>query len=438
MGKLVEFLDVGPLAQGFVHDELPLAGGIGQPRQKGVQRQLVEVPGKPQAVAADLQAADGLLQGFLVVLADAHHLAHRPHLGAETVFDALELLERPACELDHDVVAGWRVFLESTIAPVGDLVQGEPPGQKGGDPCDGEAGGLRSQRRGARGARVDLDHDDTPGPGVVGELNVGAADDFDGLHDGVRVVLQALLQRGVDGEHRGGAVAVPGVDPHGVHVFDEADGDHLVLGIADDFQLKLLPAQHRFLDQYLVDQAGGKPAVGDDSELFGVTDQAAAGAAHGVGGPDHHGVSQFGCHALGVLNAGDGLAGRHVDAEPVHGFLEGDAVLPALDGFHVDADHLDAVAVEHAGAVQLRGEVQPRLTAQVRQQGIRPLGGDDLRQNVQVERLDVGGVRHAGVGHDGGRVGVDQHDLVPECPQSLAGLRSRVVELAGLADHDRA
>ena len=70
---------------------------------------------------------------------------------------------------------------------------------------------------------------------------------------------------------------------HGVHVLDEADGDHLVLGVADDLQLQLLPAEHRFLDQDLADQAGGEAAAGDHAQLLDVVDQAAAGAAHGVG-----------------------------------------------------------------------------------------------------------------------------------------------------------
>ncbi len=56
---------------------------------------------------------------------------------------------------------------------------------------------------------------------------------------------------------------------------------------------------------------------------------------------------------------------------------------------------------------------------------------------LQVQRLDVGHVGHAGVGHDGGGVRVHQHDLVAQAAQGLAGLRSGVVEFAGLADDDR-
>ena len=62
---------------------------------------------------------------------------------------------------------------------------------------------------------------------------------------------------------------------------------------------------------------------------------------------------------------------------------------------------------------------------------------DHLGHDLPGERLDVGAVGHLGVGHDRGRVGVDQHDLVPLFPQGLAGLGARIVELAGLADDDR-
>jgi len=47
-------------------------------------------------------------------------------------------------------------------------------------------------------------------------------------------------------------------------------------------------------------------------------------------------------------------------------------------------------------------------------------------------------VGELGVGHDGGWVGVNEHDLVPLVDERLAGLRAGVVELARLADHNRA
>ena len=83
-------------------------------------------------------------------------------------------------------------------------------------------------------------------------------------------------------------------------------------------------------------------------------------------------------------------------------------------------------------------DVQPGLAAQGRQHGVGLLDGDDLLDELRGDRLDVGAVGHLGVGHDRGRVGVDQHDLVALLAQGLARLGARVVELAGLADDDRA
>ena len=61
-----------------------------------------------------------------------------------------------------------------------------------------------------------------------------------------------------------------------------------------------------------------------------------------------------------------------------------------------------------------------------------------LRDALEVERLDVRAVGPARVGHDRGRVGVDEDRLVALLAQHAQGLHAGVVELAGLADDDRA
>ena len=94
--------------------------------------------------------------------------------------------------------------------------------------------------------------------------------------------------------------------------------------------------------------------------------------------------------------------------------------------------------LERPAVVQGQADVQPGLAAQGRQHGVGLLDGEDLLDELGGDRLDVGAVGHLGVGHDRGRVGVDQHDLVALLAEGLARLGPRVVELAGLADHDRA
>jgi hypothetical protein len=113
-------------------------------------------------------------------------------------------------------------------------------------------------------------------------------------------------------------------------------------------------------------------------------------------------------------------------------------VLAQLDGLEAGADQWAAVFLEDASLVQKDGRIERRLAAQGRQDGVGAFLGDDRLDDLGRDRLDVGGIGELGVGHDRGRVGVDQDDPETFLTQDPAGLRSGVVELAGLADHDRA
>src|SRR6185312_6624096 len=62
---------------------------------------------------------------------------------------------------------------------------------------------------------------------------------------------------------------------------------------------------------------------------------------------------------------------------------------------------------------------------------------DDLRDRAPVDRLDVDAIGHFGIGHDRGRVRIHKHHAITLLAQRLARLRAGIVELAGLADHDR-
>ena len=436
LGQLPELRDACALAQRLIEDKLPLGGGLFQELEQLLQALFVEVLGKAQAVSSVLQGADRLLEGFFIGLADAHDLAHGAHLRAELVLGLLELLKGPSGELDDHVVAAGDVVLERAVLAAGDVGKRQARCQHRRNQRDGEARRLGGQGRGARGARVDLDDDDAPGLRVAGELHVRAADDLDGVHDLVRLALQLLLHVLGDGEHGRRAEGVARVHAQGVDVLDEADGDHVAVLVAHDLQLQLLPAEHALLDQHLADERGLQPARAHRGQLQRVVDDAAARAAHGVGRAQHHRVAETVRDGERLVHGIGDLGSGHVDAQVVHRLLELDAVLAALDGVHLHADDLDVVLVQHAQLVQLRAEVQAALPAEVGQEPVRPLLFDDVGQPLGVERLDVGHVRDARVRHDGGRVGVDQHDLIPQIAQGLAGLGAGVVEFARLADDD--
>ncbi len=138
--------------------------------------------------------------------------------------------------------------------------------------------------------------------------------------------------------------------------------------------------------------------------------------------------------ALRLRLALDDVAGRIGLADPVEQVAEQLSILGHLDRLERRADQPDVVLLEDSGLGQGHGQVEPGLAAQARQETLRPLFGDDLLDGLDGERLQVYGVGHLRVGHDRGRVGVDQdgsHALGPECPTRL---RPGVVELGRLPD----
>src|SRR5690606_17381286 len=183
----------------------------------------------------------------------------------------------------------------------------------------------------------------------------------------------------------------------------------------------------------------------DGLELFGVVGDAAARAAQREARTDHRrearAAGELGDPALdfpGLVHAVRDARLRRLQADAAHGLLELLAVFGLLDGFGVGADQLDTVLLEHAMLGQVERAVERGLPAHGGQQRVGALALDDLLDDLPGDRLDVGDVGSFRVGHDGGRVAVDQHHLVAFLLQRLAGLGPGVVELAGLTDDDRA
>jgi hypothetical protein len=394
-----------------------------------------------EAGQAGLQAAQGLLHAFLEGAADGHHLADRLHGGGQVRLAARILLEGEARDLgDHIVDRGLERGRGRAAGDVVlQLVQRVADGQAGGDLGDREAGGLRSQRGGARHARVHLDHDHAAVSRVDGELDVGAAGlDADLAQHGDRGRAHPLVFLVRQGQGRGDGDRVAGVDAHRVDVLDRADDDAVVGRVADDLHLVLFPAQDALFDQHLGGRRQVEAAQHDLLEFLEVIGDAAAGAGQGEAGADDGGQADEGQAFAGLVHVVGGLGLGAFQAQLVHGVAEFLAVLGLVDDLGLGADHLDTVLGQGAVGFQRQRRVQSGLAAHGRQQGVGTLLLDDLGDHLRRDRLDIGRVRHVGIGHDRGGVRIDQDDPVALGAQSLAGLDARIVELARLADDDRA
>ncbi len=387
-----------------------------------------------------LQAAQRLLQAFREAAPDRHRLAHRLHRRGQHRLGAGELLEGEARHLGDDVVDGGleRGRRGAPRYVVLDLVQRVADGELGGDLGDREARRLGGERGGARHARVHLDDDEAAVVGVDGELHVGAA----GLHPDLaqhrdRGVAHHLVFLVRQRQGRGDRDAVARVHAHRVDVLDGADDDAVVRAVADHLHLELLPAEHALLDQHLARHRGVEAALDDLEELLAVEAHPAAGAPQRKRGPDDRRQADMLQRRRGLLAAvGEArLGGGEADAG--HGLAEQLAVLGHGDGLGLGADHLHAVPVEHALVGEAQRDVERGLPAHGRQQCVGALFRDDLGDELRRHRLDVGGIGQLRIRHDGGRIGVDEDDAVALGSERLAGLGSGIVELAGLADHDR-
>ncbi len=203
-----------------------------------------------------LQASPRLAERFLERPADRHHLADRLHRRRELGVRPRELLEREPRDLHHHVVErGLEGRRRLSRDVVRDLVQAVAHRQQRRDLRDREPGRLRRERRRARHARVHLDQDHAPVAWMDRELHVGAAGlDADRPDAAERRVAHGLILHVGQGLHRRHRDRVPGVHAHRVDVLDRADDDAVVVAVAHDLELELLPAGDRLLDQDLADR----------------------------------------------------------------------------------------------------------------------------------------------------------------------------------------
>ena len=172
-------------------------------------------------------------------------------------------------------------------------------------------------------------------------------------------------------------------------------------------------------------------------QLLAVVGEPAARAAQREGWTQHHRIADLFGGGNAFLHIVGNMRRQHRFTERLAQFLEQFAILGLLDTFERGAQNLDLTLLQYALLGQLHGQIQTRLTAQSRHDGVRTLVADDFGHIFQRQRLHVDLVGDVRVGHDGRGIGVHQNHFVTLLFQSQTSLRTRVVELGGLTDHDR-
>ncbi len=387
------------------------------------------------------QATQRFLQRFLLRAANRHHFANRFHLGGQTVVRTREFLEVKARNFGHNIVNRRLKRRRSAAAGnvVHQLIEGVTYRQFGGHFGNRETGSFRGQRRGAGYARVHLDNNQTTVFRVHCELDVGTtsfdADFTQYRHRGVTHDLILFIGQGLGWRHGDG---VAGVNAHRIEVFDRADDDAVVVFITHHFHLVLFPADQRLINQQFVGWGKVQAALTNFFELFAVVSDTAAGAAHGKGRTDDTREADVSGNRQRFFHGVRDTGTRGVEADFLHRHVETAAVFGFINGVGGSANHSHAELFEHALPLQLQRTVQRGLAAHGRQHRIRTLFFNDFAHHFPMNRLDVGGIGHFRVGHDGRRVGVHQNNAVTLFAQRFTRLSAGVVKLTRLTDNNRA
>ena len=133
---------------------------------------------------------------------------------------------------------------------------------------------------------------------------------------------------------------------------------------------------------------------------------------------------------------GDARA-RGVETNFLHRDIKATTVFCFINGISRGTNHGHAELSQHALTLQFQRTVQRRLTAHGWQHRIRALFLNDFAYHFPVNRLDVGGIGHFRVGHDGCRVGVHQNNAVTLFTQGFTRLCAGIVKLTRLTDNNR-
>ena len=174
------------------------------------------------------------------------------------------------------------------------------------------------------------------------------------------------------------------------------------------------------------------------NELCAVVREAAAETAHGEARANNERVAEVFCKFNRLVDRVGDVAARDIGSGIEHELLEDLAIFALVDRLEVRADQLDVVLLENPVLVQIDRGVERGLAAKRRKNRIGLLLCDDRLNHLPGDRLDVGRIGEVRIGHDGGRVRVHQDHPHALLTQHAARLGARVVELAGLADDDRA
>ena len=392
--------------------------------------------GHVQVRMTDFQRANGFEQAFFHGAAYAHHFAGGFHLRGQAIGSEGKLVKRKARQFRDNVIQ--RRFKAGGRIGEHDLMQMKTYGDFGRDAGNGISAGLGGERRGTRNTRIDFDHIVGKGLRIECKLHVAAALYAQRTNDLQRAVTEHVVfligQRLAGGDNNG----IARMDADGIQILHRADGDRRVVCIAHDFKLNFLIALDALLKQHLMNRRERKGVFHHGGKFVVIAGKAAARTAERECGTQNDRIADFmrsqKCFLGGIGDAGghDGFADARTQ------LFEKLTILCGFNAFGIRTQQLNAAFIKHPLFRQLHGEIQSGLPADAGNDRVRAFIAADARNVFKGQRLHVNLVCNGGVGHDGGRIGIGEDNLVSLFTQGKTCLRAGIVKFCCLTDDNRA
>ena len=399
--------------------------------------ELARLPRAQLSVGQGFAASDGaprLRQRLGEVRAYREHFACRLHARAEREVRLREAVEGPRRDLDRDVVERG---LGERAARAGDGVRHlgkfEAERYLRRHARDRVAGRLAREGAGAARARVHFYYIILAAVRRERELHVAGPADVERVYYLERRGAQHLPFLVREGQRRRYDYRVARVDAHRVDVLHSADGERVSGAVADDLDLHLVPALEVALYQRVSDRRGGEGVLRLDDEVLYVTHDRVSRAAEREVRAQNQRQRRMQRELLRLRDGRNSAARDDGLPRLEHRAAEGLARLGALHGVRLRSEYAALVALPYPELFALHAEVQPRLSAERRDDAVGVVLLEYFLNHVRQQRADIYDVRDRAVRLYRSGVAVQQDDAASFFFKRAAGLRTRVVELRCLA-----
>ena len=114
------------------------------------------------------------------------------------------------------------------------------------------------------------------------------------------------------------------------------------------------------------------------------------------------------------------------------------AVFGSLNSQNIHPDNLHSIMVPHSCLITINTQIQCSLATHGRQHRIDVVFFQDFFDVFLFEGLEINMIGIDLIGHDGGRVGVDEHHLNAFLAQRAGGLGAGIIEFTRLTDDNGA